>query len=139
MSADRRRAQRGARPASHRRRAGFRRRRPLLRLFLSAFLLVGLCAATGIAWEPRTVADARARSGPGPADTLPGTPGEGPAPTATGPVAAGPGASAPQSPGGQPPDPKAQGSGPDDAVRPTGALPFDMPQPAVLRSGAAGK
>ncbi|MER5759386.1 endo-1,3-alpha-glucanase family glycosylhydrolase [Streptomyces sp. NPDC002082] len=139
MSADRRRAGRGTRPASHRRRAGFRRRRPLLSLLLSAFLLVGVCAATGIAWEPRTVADARARSGPGPADTLPGTPGDGPAPTATGSVATGPGTSAPQSPGGQAPDPKAQGSGSDDAVRPTGALPFDMPQPAVLRSGAAGK
>ncbi|WP_407836258.1 endo-1,3-alpha-glucanase family glycosylhydrolase [Streptomyces sp. DSM 116496] len=139
MSADRHRAGRGARPASHRRRAGFRRRRPLLSLFLSAFFLVGVCAATGIAWEPRTVADARARSGPGPADTLPGTPGIGPVPTATGPVATGPVASAPQSPGGQAPDPKAQGAGSGDAVRPTGALPFDMPQPAVLRSGAAGK
>ncbi|MCX5403326.1 endo-1,3-alpha-glucanase family glycosylhydrolase [Streptomyces sp. NBC_00335] len=139
MSADRRRAGRGARPASHRRRAGFRRRRPLLSLLLSAFLLVGVCAATGIAWEPRTVADARTRSGPGPAATLPGTPGDGPAPATTGPTATGAGSAAPQSPGGPAPDPKAQGSGTDGGTRPTGALPFDLPQPAALRSGAAGK
>lgn len=139
MSADRRRAGRGARPASHRRRAGFRHRRPLLSLLLSAFLLVGVLAATGIAWEPRTVADVTARSGPGPAGTLPGTPGDSPAPTTTAPAATGPATTAPQSPGGQSPDPKAQGGGTGGGARSTGALPFDLPQQAALRSGAAGK
>lgn len=139
MSADRRRAGRGTRPASHRRRAGFRRRRPLLSLLLSAFLLVGVCAATGIAWDPRTVADAQAGPAPVPGGSRPGTPGDSPAPAASGPAATGPATPAPQSPGGRPPDPKAQGSGSDGGARPTGALPFDMPQPAVLRSGAAGK
>lgn len=133
-----RRTGRGARPASHRRRAGFRGRRPLLSLFLTAFLLVGVCAATGIAWDPRTVSGAQARPGADPAATLPGAPGDTPAPvaTATGP---GPGATAPQSPDGPAPAPKTPGPGTDGTVRPTGALPFDLPQPAALRSGAAGK
>lgn len=141
MSTDRRRAERDKRPASHRRRAGFRGRRPLLALLLSAFLLVGVCAATGIAWDPRTAADGRAASGPGAGDPLPGFPGESHAPATTGPTATGPAATDPAAtePGGQTPSAKPTGSPADGAVRPAGALPFDLPQPADLRSGAAGK
>ncbi|MFI5860271.1 endo-1,3-alpha-glucanase family glycosylhydrolase [Streptomyces sp. NPDC051546] len=138
MSADRRRAGRGARPASHRRRAGFRRRRPLLSLLLSAFLLVGVCAATGLAWDPGTVTDARgARPAPVPGGILPGTPDDGPAPATSGPAA--PGTATPQGTDGPAPDPTAQGSGAEGGARSAGALPFDLPQPAALRSGAAGK
>ncbi|MGW1770897.1 endo-1,3-alpha-glucanase family glycosylhydrolase [Streptomyces sp. NPDC002104] len=116
-----------------------RSRRPLLSFFLSAFLLVGVCSAAGIAWDTRTVAGAQVRPEPVPDATLPGTPGDSPAPTATGPAAGGPGATAPQSPAGPSPEPEDPGPGTGDGVRPSGPLPFDMPQPAALRSGAAGK
>ncbi|MFZ3474066.1 glycoside hydrolase family 71 protein [Streptomyces sp. 4.24] len=119
---------------SHRRRSGFRSRRPFWALFLSAFLLVGVCAATGLAWDPKTVAGRPDGPGPGPADIR----ADGPAAT---PDATGPGTPAP---GG--PSPEATGKGEDAAkpgagngARPTGVLPFDMPQPAALRSGAAAK
>ncbi|WP_314246590.1 glycoside hydrolase family 71 protein [Streptomyces sp. DSM 40907] len=120
---------------SHRRRPAFRGRRPLLATLLSAFFLVGVCAATGIAWDPRDAGSVQEASAPGgglPAPTgtgASGTPGEvtpspaeSPAPTK--------GADAKGNPKG------AVDSG---AERPTGALPFDMPSPAALRSGGAGK
>ncbi|MEU6890677.1 endo-1,3-alpha-glucanase family glycosylhydrolase [Streptomyces sp. NPDC046557] len=126
-----RRAERAARPSSHRRRPRFRGRRPLLVLLISAFLLVGVCAATGIAWDPFTT-EAR-QGGRAPAS------GSGPRPT--GPTAtASLVPSRSPAPGPETPD-KALPRGEVDtgAPRPTGALPFDLPAPAALRSGAAGK
>ncbi|MCX5381525.1 glycoside hydrolase family 71 protein [Streptomyces sp. NBC_00091] len=93
-----RRANRPRRP-SHRRRPWLRGRRPLLALLISVFLLVGVRAATGIAW-----------------DRLP-TPAR---PEAT------PSA-----------EPRGQAGG-GGGARPAGALPFDLPAPAALRSAAAG-
>ncbi|KJY35253.1 hypothetical protein VR46_31870, partial [Streptomyces sp. NRRL S-444] len=83
--------------SSHRRRRGFRGR-PLLTLLAAAFLLVGVCAATGIAWDPF----ARASGQDGAAASAIGTPwsagtgtGSGsPTPAATG--------QAPPAPGGSP-------------------------------------
>ncbi|MGW7439180.1 glycoside hydrolase family 71 protein [Streptomyces sp. NPDC054849] len=127
-------ADRAARPVSHRRRPAFRGRRPLLALLLSAFFLVGVCAATGIAWDP--LSEGAARSGSAPAIDVPWSAGPGDAPgPATSPPAATP----------QPPtkgtaatgNPK--GAADSGAERPAGALPFDMPQPAALRSGEAGR
>ncbi|WP_308380094.1 endo-1,3-alpha-glucanase family glycosylhydrolase [Streptomyces sp. ISL-43] len=119
---------------SHRRRPGFRGRRPLSVLFLSAFLLVGVCAATGIAWDPLTVADRLDRPNSGLADG----PSDGSGAT--------PGATGQGAPTSGPPSPDATGKpvatpkpGTDDGARPAGALPFDLPQPAALRSGAAAK
>lgn len=63
--ADQRADRRAARPLSHRRRPRFRGRRPLLATLLSAFLLMGVCAATGIAWDPFGGASARSRPGHG--------------------------------------------------------------------------
>lgn len=140
MTADRRagrRTERAAKPVSHRRRPALRRRGPLVAL-ASGFLLVGVCAATGIAWDPFTVADARGTSAPVigvPWSTGPGaTPGA-PSPAAT------PGLAESSSPATSPGGTGAPGGTPTDAgaARPAGALPFDMPQPAALRSGAAGK
>uniref|UniRef100_A0AAU2JXC8 Glycoside hydrolase family 71 protein n=1 Tax=Streptomyces sp. NBC_00049 TaxID=2903617 RepID=A0AAU2JXC8_9ACTN len=104
---------------------------------ISAFLLVGVCAATGIAWDP--FANASSRDGAAPRIG---------APWSTGPV----GSAAPETPGpstpppasSSPPQGQAAKADPKGAVdtgadRPGGALPFDMPQPAALRSGAAGK
>ncbi|WP_053706331.1 glycoside hydrolase family 71 protein [Streptomyces sp. WM6373] len=120
---------------SHRRRPAVRGGRPLLALLLSAFLLVGVCAATGIAWDPLSGTPAQNATAHGPGAPQPAGPG----PAATGPAAP---AQPEQSP---PPTKGAAGKGdPEDAVdsgagRPAGALPFDMPQPAALRSGEAGK
>ncbi|WP_405486932.1 glycoside hydrolase family 71 protein [Streptomyces sp. NBC_00096] len=137
MSRDQRRAERSARPASHRRRPGFRGRRSLLALFLSAFFLVGVCTATGIAWDPLTAAERSDRSAAGPADDrVPGDPGDVATPSATGPS---PSASAGGSPGAKAPDKGVPQTGTDSGVRPAGALPFDLPQTATLRSGDAGK
>lgn len=137
MSTDKRRAaERGTRPASHRRRPGFRGRRPLLALFLSAFFLVGVCAATGIAWDPLTVADRRDGPGAGLADAGSAVLGDGVTPSPTGEATPAP---SEQSPGAKPSGEGVPRSGTDNGVRPAGALPFDMPQPAALRSGAAGK
>ncbi|MFE5807771.1 endo-1,3-alpha-glucanase family glycosylhydrolase [Streptomyces sp. NPDC056491] len=121
---------------SHRRRSAVRGRRPLLTLLLSAFFLVGVCAATGIAWDPRDGSAVQEASAPGaglppatgPGDA-PGTPGEA-TPSPVEPPAPTKGAADKGNPGG------AVDSG---AERPTGALPFDMPQPAALRSGEAGR
>ncbi|KJK53549.1 glycoside hydrolase family 71 protein [Streptomyces sp. NRRL F-4428] len=122
---------------SHRRRPAVRGGRPLLATALSAFLLVGVCAATGIAWDPLSGDPARNATAHGPA-----------LPQATGPDSASGAAdpTAPAQPEQSPPptqDPPGKGDGEDaadaGAGRPTGALPFDMPQPAALRSGEAGK
>ncbi len=141
MRADRRagrRPERADRPVSHRRRTGFRGRRPLLTLLISAFLLVGVCAATGIAWDPFNGTSTQGGSAPevgvpwtaGPDGTpAPGEPGLA-APPSAGSPAPTKGAAAKGNPGG------ATDTG---AARPAGALPFDMPQPAALRSGAAGR
>lgn len=123
-------------PVSHRRRPAFRGRRPLLAALLSGFFLVGVCAATGIAWDPRDAASVQGASAPG---------GEPPAAPATAGATAAPGEATPSP--AEPPAPtkgaaaKGNPTGTLDsgAERPTGALPFDMPQPAALRSGAAGK
>lgn len=137
MDADQRRARRRQRPASHRRCPGFRGRRPLLTLFLSVFLLVGVCAATGIAWDPLTAADRLEGSGAaGPVDVRPEGP-LGDAPSG----AAGQGAPTPaqSSPAARATDKGAPTAGAGTGARPAGALPFDLPQPAALRSGSAGK
>ncbi|MEU3059671.1 glycoside hydrolase family 71 protein [Streptomyces subrutilus] len=129
-------ARRAGRPGSHRRRPGFRGRKPLL-LLLSGFLLVGVCAATGIAWDPFAAAGPRAAAAPGPDAPRPSDPGATPAapPAAT----AEPGdAPAPSPTPGGADRPQAAPTG-SAAARPTGALPFDLPQPAALRSGAAGR
>lgn len=128
-------AGRAAGPVSHRRRPAFRGRRPLLATLLSAFLLVGVCAATGIAWDPSDVASVQGAAAPG---DLPVTNGTGGSPGASGEATPSPVA---------PPAPTkgaAAKGNPENAVdsgaeRPTGALPFDMPAPAALRSGGAGK
>ncbi|MEW2413117.1 glycoside hydrolase family 71 protein [Streptomyces sp. NPDC046866] len=117
----------GARPAAHRRR-GFRGR-PLVTLLLAVFLLVGVCAATGIAGDPFTAASGR---GAGAAHS----------PSRTG-------APASASPSASPsPSPSASASGSSSAPapvpdagdtadqRPPGALPFDLPGPAALRAAA---
>lgn len=138
MSADRRSDGRAARrgPHRHRRRSGFRGRRPLLALLISAFLLVGVCAATGIAWDPFNGASPQAGSAPAIG-----------IPSPTGPGSAAPGASDPATPqpADSPPPTKGaaakgnpKGAVDTGAARPSGALPFDLPQPAALRSGAAG-
>ncbi|OEJ34577.1 hypothetical protein BGK67_27460 [Streptomyces subrutilus] len=123
---------------SHRHRTGWRGRRPLLTLLMSAFLLVGACAAAGIAWDPFNTPSAQAGSAP--RTDAPQTTGTGGAPgtdepgTEAAPSAGSPaptkGATAEANPG------EATDTG---AARPAGALPFDMPQPAALRSGAAGR
>ncbi|MFD9162288.1 glycoside hydrolase family 71 protein [Streptomyces sp. NPDC059558] len=122
----------GSGPVSHRRRPAFRGRRPLLATLLSAFFLVGVCAATGTAWDPLSGASVEGASAQGglPAaigtDAAPGAAVPSPAP----PPAPTKGAAAKGNP---------EGAVDTGAERPTGALPFDMPQPAALRSGAAGK
>ncbi|WP_251058913.1 MULTISPECIES: glycoside hydrolase family 71 protein [unclassified Streptomyces] len=140
MTADRRAprgAERQARHSSHRRRQGFRGRKALLVFLVSAFLLVGVCAATGIAWDPFPAGSRQDASAPGIG-----------VPWSTGPS----GSAAPGAPSGQAtprPSPSRQAKAPDKGIiegkvdtgapRPAGALPFDMPQPAALRSAAGGK
>ncbi|MFJ3978563.1 glycoside hydrolase family 71 protein [Streptomyces sp. NPDC090021] len=126
---------RAERPVSHRRRPAVRGGRPLLAMVLSAFLLVGVCAAAGIAWDPLSGTPEQNATAQGAA-----------APQATGP-GSGPdtGTAEPQPEQSPAPTKGAAAKGnPDGAVdsgtgRPAGALPFDMPQPAALRSGEAGK
>ncbi|MFE2126558.1 glycoside hydrolase family 71 protein [Streptomyces amritsarensis] len=120
---------------SHRRRPAVRGGRPLLALLLSGFLLVGVCAATGIAWDPLGGTPAQNATARG---ALPAQPtGPGSAPGAGDPGAPQPEQSPPPTKGaaakGNP-----QGAVDSGAGRPAGALPFDMPQPAALRSGEAG-
>lgn len=129
-------ADRAARPVSHRRRPAVRGGRPLLALLLSGFLLVGVCAATGIAWDPLIGTPAQNATAQGASAPLPSGPGSDPG--AGGPTAPQPEQSPAPTKGaaakGNP-----EGAVDSGAVRPAGALPFDMPQPAALRSGEAGK
>ncbi|WP_329199961.1 MULTISPECIES: glycoside hydrolase family 71 protein [unclassified Streptomyces] len=127
MRADRR-AERAARPSSHRRRPRFRGRRPLLVLLISAFLLIGVCAATGIAWDPFTAEAHQERSAPAVGGPWSGAPTTTPTPSPS---------NAPSP--GTPPKALPREEVDTGAPRPTGALPFDLPAPAALRSGAAGK
>ncbi|MFE2147591.1 glycoside hydrolase family 71 protein [Streptomyces sp. NPDC059456] len=123
--------------SSHRRRPGFRGR-SLLTLSAAAFLLFGVFAATGIAWDPFAGAAGRAVSAPvigTPWSGGPDASGEAPAPTPSGPAptASGPGPDGTgQDAGG------GAGAGDAGAGRPAGALPFDLPPPAALRTGSAG-
>ncbi|MFD7261344.1 glycoside hydrolase family 71 protein [Streptomyces sp. NPDC059874] len=120
-----------ARPRSHRRRGGSRGRRPLL-LLVCGFLLVGVCAATGIAWDPFTT-DSAGRG----ATAAIGTPWSTPPAITTPPAGAGP--ATPQPAESAPPTQNASaGAGPGAAPE-TRALPFDLPRPATLRSGEAGR
>ncbi|MGW7115443.1 glycoside hydrolase family 71 protein [Streptomyces xanthophaeus] len=139
MTGNRRADRRAARPLSHRRRPRFRGRRPLLATLLSAFLLMGVCAATGIAWDPFGGASARAGQAtdtevPGAARPVPDAPSTGPVEPPTPPPTQSP---APTEAAAAETDPKATTD--PGSARPTGALPFDMPQPAALRSGEAGR
>ncbi|MFD3544268.1 glycoside hydrolase family 71 protein [Streptomyces sp. NPDC058655] len=132
----RRAAKAAAQPVRHRRRPGFRGRRTALAV-LAGFLLVGVCAATGVAWDPFTAAPARGGSAPVigvPWSSVP-TAGSEPPPSAsaTGPA---PAPAVPPTGSGAPTEDPGTGGG---APPPTGALPFDLPEPAVLRSGEAGR
>ncbi|MBW5481460.1 glycoside hydrolase family 71 protein [Streptomyces bambusae] len=135
--------QRRRRPGSHRRRTGLRGRgrgrgrRSLLALALSAFLLVGVCAATGIAWDPFAAGDR-----PGTA-AAPAVGGPWPTGLASPTGSATPGGSG-QDPGighGASPGPDGAGDGGTGSgggagaeQHRAGALPFDLPDPATLRS-----
>ncbi|MFF5447804.1 endo-1,3-alpha-glucanase family glycosylhydrolase [Streptomyces sp. NPDC012888] len=131
------------RPLAHRRRAGFRARRPVLSFLVAACLLVAALAAAGLVWDPFPAGAGPAghASGTG----VPGTAVHGgrpdatpavpvPAPATTGPS----GTPAPGATGGTG---NGTGGDPQDGdgapTRPAGALPFDMPAPATLR--ASGK
>ncbi|MFG2616290.1 glycoside hydrolase family 71 protein [Streptomyces sp. NPDC048507] len=99
--------------------------------FLLSALLVGACVVAGVAWQPFRAAAGQDGAAPdtgAPRPTAPPAPSASPGPTAaTGSPA--PAASAPTAPAPGPAD-----AGP----RPAGALPFDLPGPAALRSAAAG-
>ncbi|WP_411104548.1 glycoside hydrolase family 71 protein [Streptomyces sp. cmx-4-9] len=137
-SAAGRRGARADRPLSHRRRPGFRGRRPLLATLLSVFLLVGVCAATGVAWDPFGGASVQGTAAtdtgaPWPVGPLPDTTPEATVPAVPQPE---------QSPAPTAGTDTGNDAGAADAApagRPTGALPFDLPQPAALRSGDAGR
>ncbi|MFB7783012.1 endo-1,3-alpha-glucanase family glycosylhydrolase [Streptomyces vinaceus] len=125
--------------SSHRRRRPGFRSRPLLTLLAAAFLLAGACAAAGIAWNPFT-ADARQGVASAPVIGTPWADGPG---TGTGSPSPGAGEGAPTAPGPSPGgtdrgagDP---GAGDSGAGRAPGALPFDLPGPAALRTGEAGR
>ncbi|MEV8531792.1 glycoside hydrolase family 71 protein [Streptomyces sp. NPDC051211] len=130
------------RPLTHRRRAGFRARRPVLSFLVTACLLVGACVAAGIVWDPFAAGAGPAGSASGARTPQPQPPGDStspgsPAPgTAAAPAASG-GVPAKGKPGGggSTADP-GKGTGDGDAAtrRPAGALPFDMPSTATLRS-----
>ncbi|MFJ7159990.1 glycoside hydrolase family 71 protein [Streptomyces sp. NPDC101118] len=123
-------AQRSKRPLTHRRRRGFRARRPLLTLLISGFLIVGVFTATGIAWDPFKSGGSRQSTAPqigepwsaGPSVTdRAGAGGAGDATRPTPPAGNKGGSTKP--PTGRP----------SDDWRPSAALPFDMPSPATLR------
>lgn len=123
--------------SSHRRRRGLRGR-SLPALSAAALLLAAVCAAAGIAWDPFT-ADARQGTASAPVIGTPWSagpdPGEGsPSPGATGPTPTAPGGSSGGQDAGTTP-----GAGDAGAGRPAGALPFDLPGPAALRTGGAAK
>ncbi|MFF4579656.1 endo-1,3-alpha-glucanase family glycosylhydrolase [Streptomyces sp. NPDC001389] len=131
MTADRRTNRRARRPSSHRRRPLLRGSGPLLALALSVFLLVGVCAATGIAGDPFSTGAAA------PAAPRSGAPGSaGPSAVPTAPPSDGRGTD--PGPAGATP-PATRGRVDTGGPRPAGALPFDLPGPAALRSGDAGR
>ncbi|MEU8774507.1 glycoside hydrolase family 71 protein [Streptomyces sp. NPDC048606] len=137
MTADRQQRRPAARDGARAARASHRRPRhrgprALLAFLLAAFLLVGIGAAAGIAWNADPTGSRPERAG---RDT--GPPGAR-TPTPTG--------AAPATPAPEPPPPtpsaSASPSGPAPTDGPPGhaatpALPFDLPSPAALRSGAA--
>ncbi|MFE0582907.1 glycoside hydrolase family 71 protein [Streptomyces sp. NPDC058874] len=128
-------ADRAARPVSHRRRPAVRGGRPLLALLLSGFLVVGVCAATGIAWDPLGGApeqNTTVRGASAPQSTGPGSPPGAGDPTPAQPQQSPPPTRRPAADG------DSGGAVDSGAARPAGALPFDMPRPAALRSGRAG-
>ncbi|MET9567639.1 endo-1,3-alpha-glucanase family glycosylhydrolase [Streptomyces virginiae] len=122
---------------SHRRRPAVRGGRPLLALLLSAFLLVGVCAATGIAWDPLGGTPAQNATAHGPA--APQAAGPGSASGDTGPAASAQPEQSPPPANGSAGKGNPKGAVDSGAGRPAGALPFDMPPPAALRAGEAGK
>ncbi|MET9883424.1 endo-1,3-alpha-glucanase family glycosylhydrolase [Streptomyces sp. NPDC006430] len=121
--------------SSHRRRAGFRGR-PLLTLLLAGFLLVGVCAATGIAWDPFTAGSRRNDAAPQIGAPWSAGPDAGPVPSASGTPEQSPATSPSGAVRGKD---DAPGAGDPGDQRSAGALPFDMPQPAALHTGSAGK
>ncbi|MFI1457404.1 glycoside hydrolase family 71 protein [Streptomyces roseus] len=125
--------------SSHRRRRAGLRSRPLLTWLGAAFLLAGVCAAAGIAWNPFT-ADARQGAVSAPVIGTPWAagPGTGEGSTASGPTGPAPTASGP-SPDGTGRGPGDPGAGDAGGERSAGALPFDLPGPAALRTGEAGR
>ncbi|MFE5534573.1 glycoside hydrolase family 71 protein [Streptomyces sp. NPDC056492] len=122
--------------SSHRRRRPGFRGRPLATLLAAAFLLAGACAAAGIAWNPFT-ADARQGTVSAPVIGTPWAAGPGTGAGTTAPGAAG---TSPTAPGPSPDATgRAPGAGDAGGGRSAGALPFDLPAPAALRTGEAGR
>ncbi|MFE3761776.1 glycoside hydrolase family 71 protein [Streptomyces sp. NPDC059104] len=121
-----------SRPSSHRRSPRPLGKRPLLAL-LVAFLLAGACVATGMLWEPFRASAGQDRAGPGT-----GAPRSTAAPAVQDPAAptTGPGSTGPAQDPSAPPGP-VRGRADSAGARPAGALPFDLPPPAALRSAAA--
>ncbi|MFJ3876542.1 glycoside hydrolase family 71 protein [Streptomyces sp. NPDC090077] len=114
MTAHRRRC----RPSGHR-----------LAVLLGVLLLVCAAAAAGLAWDPFTAAAGQDTAAP--AAGAPPAPG----PSArSGPVGQSPAPPSPAPPSPTPPAPSGT------TARPApGPLPFDLPAPAALRSGGAGR
>ncbi|MFE5768060.1 glycoside hydrolase family 71 protein [Streptomyces sp. NPDC056485] len=122
--------------SSHRRRRPGFRGRPLATLLAAAFLLAGACAAAGIAWNPFT-ADARQGTVSAPVIGTPWAAGPG---TGAGTTAPGATGTSPTAPGPSPDATgRAPGAGDAGGGRSAGALPFDLPAPAALRTGEAGR
>ncbi|MFD7080519.1 endo-1,3-alpha-glucanase family glycosylhydrolase [Streptomyces sp. NPDC059918] len=122
--------------SSHRRRRPGFRGRPLATLLAAAFLLAGVCAAAGIAWNPFT-ADARQGAVSAPVIGTPWAAGPG---TGAGTTAPGATGTSPTAPGPSPDGPgRSPGAGDAGVGRSAGALPFDLPAPAALRTGEAGR
>ncbi|MFJ4781530.1 endo-1,3-alpha-glucanase family glycosylhydrolase [Streptomyces sp. NPDC088762] len=124
---------------SHRRRRGFRGGRPLPALLLSVFLLVGAGAATAIAWDPFSAPSAHGGSAPVVGAPRSTGPAGGPTPGASGPATPQQPVQSPSPTRGAAAKGNPQGAVDSGAERPAAALPFDMPAPAALRSGAAGR
>lgn len=134
MTADRRTNGAARTPSSHRRRPRLRGSRALPALLLSVFLLVGVGAATGIAWDP--FPSGVPAPAPAPAAGTGAPPA--PAPSGTRPASGDEGAADDGAQGGATP-PATTGQVDTGGPRPAGALPFDLPAPAALRSGGAGR
>ncbi|MER7461498.1 endo-1,3-alpha-glucanase family glycosylhydrolase [Streptomyces sp. NPDC097981] len=124
--------------SSHRRRPRLRRR-PLPTLLIAALLLVGVCAAAGIVWNPFAGAATREAAAP-----VTGTPRSAGPDANTGSAAPGEDAPATPAPGRSPSGTgrdagSSPGAGDAGSRRPAAALPFDLPAPAALRTGDAGR